>query len=513
MITITKLYKRFGSSVVLNNINLKLSRTGLVIIKGPSGCGKTTLLNILCGLIDFEGDVQIDGKHIGLLNEKAKDECRLKNYGFIFQDFKLLENETVINNIMFPLEAISSASTETRTRKCSDLINMVGLKSSIKQRVNKLSGGEKQRVAIARALVNSPKIILADEPTGALDSKTADEIMKILQKISNKSLVVVVSHDDELAYKYADKVIEMEDGAIKSITNQSIEKNEKYLPISKQFYSMKKSKVPFSFLFRHTLSSIKQKKWRTMICNSVTSLGLIGVGLATSLSTAISSNIKDAYSQIIDDNKITISQKNNENVNHGIYAASYYEVMDIYEQNQDRILDVGVVYKNDFESFFPQSDCIYLENTHYRVPIEGLSSRQINDFRWLDVDRPINIYPEEISYLKNDQVVLALTIEMINTICYQLQIERTVTSLARYIQTHELKIYFDFQNIHWQYDDQQLLQVVGFTLEKNPGIYHLNHMWNEYMFEERMRFPVSDDISSPKSVPWILNKIYYIQIK
>ncbi len=513
MIIITNLYKRYGSSVVLNNINLRLPRIGLIVIKGPSGCGKTTLLNILGGLIDFKGEIQIDGKHLGLMNEKEKDEYRLKNYGLIFQDFKLLENETVLNNIMFPLETVSSTPFETKYHKCSDLINMVGLKSSIKQRVNKLSGGEKQRVAIARALVNSPKIILADEPTGALDSKNADEVMKILQKISNKSLVVVVSHDDELAYKYADQVIEMEDGIIKSITNQSITKDEKYIPISKQYYSSKKPNVPISFLFRHTLSSIKQKKWRTMICNSVTSLGLIGVGLATSLSTAISSNIKTAYSQIIDENKITISKKNNECFNYGQFAASYYEVMDIYVHNQDKILDVGVVYKNDFESFFPQSDCIYLENTAYRVPIEGLSSRHINDFRWLDVDRPINIYPEEISYLKNDQVVLALTIEMINTICYQLQIERTVNSLARYIQTHELKIYFDFQNIHWQYDDQQLLQVVGFTLEKNPAIYHLNHMWNEYMFEERMRFPTSDEITTPKSTPWILNKIYYIQVK
>ena len=513
MITISRVTKKYGASVVLNNVSLKLPRTGLVVIEGPSGCGKTTLLNILAGLIDFVGDVSIDGKHINLMGEREKDEYRLKNFGLIFQDFKLFENETVLNNIMFPLQAISTATLETRLRKCSDLINMVGLKSSIKQRVNKLSGGEKQRVAIARALVNSPKIILADEPTGALDSKNAHDVMKILQRISGRALVVVVSHDEELAKEYADEIVKMEDGNIKDIVFQDIEKHEKYIPIAKQFYSSRKSSVPLSFLIRHTISAIKQKKWRTMICNGITSLGLIGVGLATSLSTAISSNIKSAYSQIIDDNKITISQKNNEKTIYGQYAASYYEVMEIAEENQEHIYDIGVTYNNDFESFFPHSNCIYLADTAYRIPINGLSARNINEFRWLDIDRPINIYPEEISYLKNDQVVLSLTIDMINTICYQLQIERTVTSLSRYLQTHELKIYFDFRNEHWQYSDQQLLQVVAFALENQPGIYHTNHMWNEYMFEERMRFPTSDEMSSAQPVPWILKKIYYIEVK
>ena len=513
MITLSNVSKRYGDSIVLNKVSLKLPRIGLIVIQGPSGCGKTTLLNILAGLIEFEGDVVIDNRHLNLMNQKSLDEYRLKNFGLIFQDFKLFENETVLNNIMFPLESISNASLETRLRKCSDLINMVGLKSSIRQRVNKLSGGEKQRVAIARALVNSPKIILADEPTGSLDSKNAHEVMNILQKVSSRALVVVVSHDEELAKEYSDEIVKMEDGYIKDIFHQDIKKGDKYIPVSKQYYSSKKSSVPLNFLVRHTISAIKQKKWRTMICNGITSLGLIGVGLATSLSSAISSNIKNAYSQIIDENKITISQKSNDKSIYGQYAASYYEVMDIVESNQDLIHDVGVTYFNDFESFFPNSNFLYLCDTSYRVPINGISARQINEFRWLDIERPLNMYPEEISYLRNDQVVLSLTIDMVNTICYQLQIERTVTSLSRYLQTHELKMYFDFANEHWQYSDQQIFEVVAFTLETQPGICHTNHMWNEYMFEERMRFPSSDDITSLPTLPWILKKIYYLQIK
>ena len=137
MITFTNVKKRFGNQLVLNNINLKLPRFGLVVIQGPSGCGKTTLLNLLSGLLPFEGDIDIDGHHINMMNKNALDEYRLKNYGFIFQDFKLFENETVMNNIIFPLETISSSSKETKMRKCLDLINIVGLKKNIKQRVNK----------------------------------------------------------------------------------------------------------------------------------------------------------------------------------------------------------------------------------------------------------------------------------------------------------------------------------------------------------------------------------------
>ena len=510
MIEFINVSKTYGNRKVLDNINLKLPKEGLVIIKGPSGCGKTTLLNLLSGLIDFNGDISIDNKHINLMNQNDKDEFRLKNYGFIFQDFKLFENESVLNNIMLPLEAISSTSKENKIRKCKDLAIMVGLKKNIKQKVNKLSGGEKQRTAIARALVNNPKIVLADEPTGALDSKTAEEIMKILRKVSSRSLVVMVSHDEQISKKYADVLIDMLDGKIVNIKTMNRKHKNEYIPISKSFYNHKKSSIPSSFLIHHIVNSIKQKKWRTMICNMVTSLGLIGVGLATSLSSSISNNIKNSYKKIIDDSKVTISLKNQDKSIYGQYAASYYEIMEIADKYQEYIYDVGVTYHNDFESFFPHSNCICLADTIYRSPIEGISARHINEFRWLDIEKPEKIYPEEISYLENDEVVLSLTIDMIYDICYELKIERTVTSLSRYLQSQKLRMYFDLRNDNWEYSDQQIFTVVGFTLEKQAGIYHNNHMWNEYMFETRMRFPTIDNLNGETSLPWILKKIYYI---
>ena len=509
MITFQNVNKSFGNHYVLKNINIKFPRTGLIVIQGPSGCGKTTLLNLLSGLLSFDGDIEVDGHHLNLMNQNDLDEFRLKNYGFVFQDFKLFENENVINNIMFPMNVVTNTNREAKNQKCKTLISMVGLKKNIHQKVSKLSGGEKQRVAIARALVNNPKIILADEPTGALDTKTGHEIMNVLQTVSLRSLVIVVSHDEELAKEYADQIVRMSDGQIVEVIIQERKVASKTRPISKVRYSSRKPIMPTSFLFNHTLSSIKQKKWRTSVCNLVTSLGLIGVGLATSLSSAISSNIKKSYAQIIDDTKITMTIKNQERSIYGLYAASYYEAAELTLNYQEYIYDIGCTYYNDFESFFPHDNCIALADSPYYTPIEGISARHINEFRWLDIDHPDTIYPEDIDYLENDQVVLALTIDMIYDLCFELHLPRTVLSLSRYLQTNKLKMYFNLRNDNWQYDDQQLFEVCGFTLEKQPGIYHNNHMWNEYMFEERMRFPIDDKISTIGEYPWELKKIYY----
>ena len=210
MIKLTNVRKAFQNRLALNNINYEFPRNGLCIIYGQSGSGKTTLLNCLSGLISFEGSIEIDHQRIETLNDEELSNLRLSSYGFVFQDFKLFENETVAANLLFPLETLNHLPKNVKDRKCEDLLSLVGLEHKEKQIVNKLSGGEKQRVAIARALVNDPKVLLADEPTGSLDEKNSIEIMNILKIISKNSLVIMVSHDQELTKKYADQIIEMD---------------------------------------------------------------------------------------------------------------------------------------------------------------------------------------------------------------------------------------------------------------------------------------------------------------
>ncbi len=507
MITIKKLTKKYKDRMVLDNINTSFPRTGLIAICGDSGCGKTTFLNCLSCLLDYEGEIIVDGVNLSKLSEEEGDIYRLKHIGFIFQDFKLFNSETAGRNILLPLELSNDMKDKYKDRKVDDLLEIVGLKKYKDQKINLLSGGERQRIAIARALVNDPKIILADEPTGALDSTNSEAVMKILESISKKSLVLVVSHDEELMHKYASKIIHMKDGKISSNEYPNREEREVYLPIFKNKETNKKPSIPPSFLFRHSLISMKEKKWRTIICNLITSLGLIGVGLAISLSSTISTNIKKAYSSMIDDSKIVMTVKNPPQK---IIKSSgdYYEAMEIAKKFPEHIMDVGVNYQVDFEKFFKDKNEFAIASTVYRQPIEGLSIRHINEFKWLDFYNPV-IYPKQIKDLKDDEVIFALNFPMVQDICLKLRIERTVESLSDYLKNNELLIYLDAANNDWQYRDQQLFTLKGFVLETNPGIYHSNHLWNEYMFEDRMRFPTNDNISQIDYYPWVMKKAYY----
>ena len=508
MITIKNLSKSFKKHKVLNNISIEFPRYGLIAICGDSGCGKTTLLNCLSCLLDFEGEVNVDGINISKLKDEEKDIFRLKHIGFVFQDFKLFNSESVEHNVLLPLDMSNGMKDKYKKRKVDDLLEIVGLSNMKSHKINQLSGGEKQRIAIARALVNDPKIILADEPTGALDTYNSEEIMKILEGLSKRALILVVSHDEELMRKYASKIIHMKDGVISGNEFPKKEDRDVYLPIFKNKETDKKPSIPSGFLLRHSLNSMKEKKWRTIICSLVTSLGLIGVGLAISLSSTISVNIKKAYSSMIDDSKIVMSNK--EKVVYPVKSSGgYYEAMEIAKTFPEYVMDVGVNYVNDFENFFKSKNEFAIASTTYRQPIEGFSARHINEFKWLDFHKPINIYPHSFSYLNDDEIIFAMNMPMILDMCLKLRIQRSLESLSDYLDKNELLIYLDVGNSDWQYYDQQIFTLKGFVLESSPAIYHTNHLWNEYMFETRMRLPSNDILSQIDYYPWILKKIYY----
>lgn len=508
MISIRHLHKKYQNYEVLKDINLELPRNGLVAIIGPSGCGKTTLLNCISGLLDYQGDIIVEEKYLNHLRDDELSHFRLKHYGFVFQDFKLFENGSVLQNVLFPLDTISNASKKRKTQKCLDLLDIVRLKKHCKESVYHLSGGEKQRVCIARALANDPKIILADEPTGALDSENAIQIMDILEAISTKALVLIVSHDKELMEKYADKIVEMKDGQIVYVSHHQKHSEHIFLPVSKNLESNKKPAISSGFLLNHTLFNIKKKKWRTIICTMVTSLGLIGVGLATNLSSSISSNIKAAYSSIVDDSKIMVSIKDNNEGIVGQFGGNYYEAQEIASQYPQYVKDIGINYYVDFESFFKDKNEVAIASTTYRYVIPGISIRHVNEFKWLDYEHG-KMYPEEIEEILDDEVVLGLNAKLIDTICFGLKIERTIESFSLFLQKNELYFYFDVANNNWQYSDQQLVKVKGFILEAEACLYHSNHLWNEYFFEEQMRFPTTDNIGETNYYPWIMKKLYY----
>jgi len=214
---VNKYFNRFKKNQlhVINNTNITFSSSGLVALLGPSGCGKTTLLNVIGGLDKVNsGNIYIDGEKITKRGSKKVDKTRNLNIGYIFQDYKLVENMTVFENVAISLKILGIKDKEEISKRVLYVLDKVKLTRYKNRPVNMLSGGERQRVGIARALVKDPKIIIADEPTGNLDSKNSLEVMNIIKSISSKYLVVLVTHEEELAKFYADRIIEIKDGKI-----------------------------------------------------------------------------------------------------------------------------------------------------------------------------------------------------------------------------------------------------------------------------------------------------------
>ena len=223
LIDVKKDYKVADTRVhALKGISLNFRENEFVCILGQSGCGKTTLLNIIGGLDQYsEGDLVIDGKSTKEYKDRDWDVYRNHRIGFIFQSYNLIPHQTVLGNVEIAL-TIAGVSKEERKERAKQALERVGLGAELHKRPNQLSGGQMQRVAIARALVNNPAILLADEPTGALDSKTSVEVMDLIKGIAGERLVIMVTHNPELAEDYASRIVRLKDGLVESDSNPYI---------------------------------------------------------------------------------------------------------------------------------------------------------------------------------------------------------------------------------------------------------------------------------------------------
>lgn len=273
----------------LKGIDLSFRENEFVSILGPSGCGKTTLLNIIGGLDRYtEGDLIIRERSTKSYKDHDWDSYRNHSIGFVFQNYNLIQHQTILENVELAL-TLSGISKSERVRRAKEALSQVGLEDQIKKRPNQLSGGQMQRVAIARALVNHPDILLADEPTGALDSDTSTQIMDILKEIAKSKLVIMVTHNSEIANKYSNRIIKLLDGKVINDSNPYIDEKEiKNNNLkSEKVKSKIKEKTSMSFLTALVLSfkNLTTKKTRTLLTAFAGSIGIIGIALVLSLST------------------------------------------------------------------------------------------------------------------------------------------------------------------------------------------------------------------------------------
>lgn len=303
---INKKYVTGGmTQTALNNLNLCLRDNEFVAILGPSGSGKTTLLNIIGGLDRYDsGDLVINGASTRHYGDREWDSYRNHTIGFVFQSYNLIPHQTVLSNVELALTISGISKTERRERAIKAL-EEVGLGAHIHKKPNQMSGGQMQRVAIARALVNNPDILLADEPTGALDSDTSLQVMELLKEVAKDRLVVMVTHNPELAEEYANRIVRLKDGVITEDTNPYVISQDDF----KNIKHHDNGKASMSFLTSLLLSfnNLKTKLARTLLTSFAGSIGIIGIAMILALSSGVNSYISNIQKEMMTSYPITIT--------------------------------------------------------------------------------------------------------------------------------------------------------------------------------------------------------------
>ncbi len=330
LIDIKKVYKTVGQDVhALKGINLRFRKNEFVSILGASGCGKTTLLNIIGGLDKYtSGDLVICGKSTKTYKDHDWDVYRNHRIGFVFQSYNLIPQQTVLGNVEIALTIAGLSKTERRAR-AEEALRRVGLEKEMKKRPNQLSGGQMQRVAIARALVNNPEILLADEPTGALDTETSVQIMDLIREIAGERLVIMVTHNPELAEQYSSRIVRLQDGVVLSDSNpydgEEVEETTTVLPsiveesaetveegTVKAGKKKKTKKERSSMSLKTSLSlsarNLLMKKGRTAVTSIAGSIGIISVCLVLALSNGFNNYIAKTQEDMLSSNPLTISE-------------------------------------------------------------------------------------------------------------------------------------------------------------------------------------------------------------
>ena len=371
----------------LKGVNIKFRPSEFVSILGPSGCGKTTMLNIIGGLDRYtSGDLLINGLSTKEYKDSDWDTYRNHSIGFIFQNYNLIPHQTVVENVELAL-TLSGVSKSERRRRAIEVLEKVGLKDKIKNKPTQLSGGQMQRVAIARALINDPDILLADEPTGALDTKTSEQIMEILKSISKDKLIIMVTHNPELAEQYSNRIIRLVDGEVVDDTNpyDGKEGPEVKKEIKAKVNKGKKN-TSMSFMTALALSfkNLLTKKARTIMVAFAGSIGIIGIALILSVSNGFQAYIDKVQEDTLSTYPITLDANTMD------YGSLLTELQGI-EQEKVEPQD-GIITSNDSLS--------QMLKTMQKLMTQSIKKNNLTKFKeYLDTTNDIRQHSSAIQYV------------------------------------------------------------------------------------------------------------------
>ena len=336
---ITKIYATDDfKQTALDNVSITFKKNEFVSILGPSGSGKTTLLNIIGGLDEYtDGDLIINDVSTKKYKDTDWDSYRNHSIGFVFQSYNLIPHQSILQNVELAL-TLSGVSKQERRKRAKEALDKVGLTDHMNKRPNQMSGGQMQRVAIARALVNNPDIVLADEPTGALDSKTSEQIMELLKEVAEDRLVIMVTHNAEIAEKYSTRIVELRDGQIINDTDPVTEEERKVKKSSKT----KRVSMSMMTALSLSLNNLLTKKGRTILTAFAGSIGIIGIALILSLSHGIQSYIDKTEQETLSSYPLVI-QRESVDMNQMIESMTKAAQEDAEDQKDDELKSITII--------------------------------------------------------------------------------------------------------------------------------------------------------------------------
>lgn len=386
MLELKKIIKEYDvaglKQLALNNINIKFRQNEFVSILGQSGSGKTTMLNIIGGLDKYTtGDLIINGISTKKYTDHDWDIYRNHRVGFVFQSYNLIPHQTALQNVELAL-TLSGIGKEERRKRAIAVLKKVGLEKQINKRPNQMSGGQMQRIAIARALVNDPDILLADEPTGALDSETSLQVMDLLKEIAKEKLVIMVTHNPELAINYSTRIVKLLDGKIIDDTNPF--NGEEQIKEVRENKSRAKTSMNFKTALSLSLNNLMTKKGRTLLTSFAGSIGIIGIALILSLSNGIQKYIEKTEQETLASYPLTIQK---ESIDMSTLLQTLTGHQETKEYNDDKIHSVNIM------------------GDMFTTVTKEVKRNNLKDFKnYLEKESKIKNYTSSIEYTYNVQM-------------------------------------------------------------------------------------------------------------
>lgn len=434
MLKLTDIVKDYNvgdeSVHALKGISIEFRKSEFVAILGPSGCGKTTLLNIIGGLDKYtSGDLAINGRSTKKFRDSDWDSYRNHSIGFVFQSYNLIPHQTVLSNVELAL-TLSGVGKAERRRRAVEALKKVGLGDQLKKKPNQMSGGQMQRVAIARALVNDPEILMADEPTGALDSATSVQIMEILKDISKDKLVIMVTHNPELAEMYATRIVKCLDGEIQSDSSPYHSQSDDHSDEIRKVGRERKTSMSFFTALSLSLNNLMTKKGRTILTSFAGSIGIIGIALILSVSTGVQKYIDRVQEDTLSSYPVTINAKE---VNMTSMLATFMKGSE--NENGEASHELDAVYENRVMSDMMDS----------MSSIETKENNLVKFKEYIESSEEFKSYASAVSYSYNakpdiyvknvdGEIVRSDVLELISRLYSEMGVQASSSTLSSYMQ-------------------------------------------------------------------------------